>query len=162
MARGRPRKNVVENNTEVDMTALMERPVKEVQALDLPIDEMPLETMADYKAYNRKARELNKKARELRYPVKPAPLSLHPKQRVVFARKDQPNNPLPVYLSTDMIEYRETLYPGKVYDLPVAVLKFLAEKGTPVWNWFENADGSKETRVTHLDPRFALRTVYED
>ena len=128
----------------------------------LSIEEMPLDTYADYKAYNREARKLNKKLRICRYPIKQCPIELHPTERVVFGRVDQPSNYAPVYLSNDEIEFKQKLYPGKTYDLPRCVVDFLAEKGTPVWKWFDNADGSKETRVSHKEPRFALRTVYQD
>ena len=141
---------------------ITETPKKVEEPKEVDIHDMPLETLADYKAYNKKARELNKKARELLYPTKQAPLDLHPKQRVVFRRKDQPHNPLPVYLSTDLLEFRETLIPGKSYDLPNTVLKFLSEKGTPIFEWYDLPDGSRETREVKKDPRFAITTVYED
>lgn len=161
MPRGRPRKVqkteavAVEDEPEIELE-------NERETSKMSLEDMPLDTLADYKAYNKKVREMNKKLRQSAYAIKRAPLHLHPKQRVVFQRKDQPKNPLPVYLSTDLIEYRNTLIPGKVYDLPVSVLKYLGERGTPVFEWFENADGSKETRQTHIDPRFAFRTVYEE
>lgn len=129
---------------------------------DVNIDDMPLENIDDYRAYNKRARELNKKAKKCIYPVKQCPLELHPKERVVFGRVDQPDNALPVYISNEMIEYKETLYPGKTYDLPRMVVEYLSKKGTPVWKWFDNPDGSKETRVSHMKPRFTLRTIYQD
>jgi hypothetical protein len=128
----------------------------------LPIEDMPLTTLEEYKAYNAEARKLNKKLKICRYPIKQCPIDLHPKERIIFGRVDQPSNYAPVYLSNDDIEFRQKLYPGKTYDLPRCVIDFLAEKGTPVWKWFDNADGSKETRVSHKVPRFALRTVYQD
>jgi len=126
----------------------------------LAIDEMPLNSLEDYQAYNVEARKLNKKLKICRYPLKQCPIELHPKQRVVFGRVDQPSNFAPVYLSNSDIEFRQKLYPGKQYDLPLCVIDFLAEKGTPVWKWFDNPDGSKETRISHKEPRFALRTLY--
>jgi hypothetical protein len=126
------------------------------------IEDMPLNSLADYMAYNARAREMNKKLKIRRYAIKPCPIELHPKERIIFARKDQPLNPLPVYLSDDMIDFKETLVPGKTYDLPVYVLDYLASKGTPIWKWFENPDGSKETRIAAYDPRFSLRTVRDN
>lgn len=128
----------------------------------LPIEEMPLDTYEDYRAYNNEARILNKKLRVLRYPIKQCPIELHPMERVVFQRNDQPSNPLPVHLSNHLIHFDQTLIPGQTYDLPKCVIKHLGEKGNPIWNWFTNADGSRETRISHKDPRFSLRTVYEE
>lgn len=128
----------------------------------VPIEEMPLNSIRDYRLYNEEARKLNKKLKVCRYPIKQCPVELHPKQRVQFGRMDQPTNPLPVYLSNHLIHYDEKLIPGKIYDLPECVVDHLAKKGTPVWQWFTNPDGSKETRVASKTPRFSLRTVYED
>lgn len=125
------------------------------------IDDMPLNTLADYMRYNAEARKINHKLRLNRYPVKQCPVELHPTDRVEFGRNDQPNNELPVYLSNDMIEFKMTLKPGKTYDLPRCVVDHIASKGLPIWKWFNNADGSKETRIASMTPRFALRTIRE-
>ena len=130
--------------------------------IEVDIEDMPLNCLSDYMAYNAKARALNKKLRVCRYPIKQCPIELHPKERVIFNRNDQPTNKLPVYLLNDIIEFKMTLEPGKEYELPRCVVQHLAEKGTPVWKWFNNPDGSKETRISHTDPRFALRTMYRD
>ena len=124
------------------------------------IEDMPLETLRDYRLYNEKARTLNKKLKECRYPIKPCPVELHPKQTIVFRRNDQPNNPLDVYISNDIIEFKEKLIPGKTYELPEYVVHYLAEKGTPVWQWVDLPNGERETRVSHKKPRFSLHTVY--
>ena len=126
------------------------------------IDDMPLTTYEEYKAYNAAARKENKRLRVCRYPCKPAPVELHPKERIVFGRVDQPLNALPVFLSNHLIHFEQTLYPGKTYDLPRVVINYLAEKGVPHWKWYENADGSSETRISHREPRFSLRTTYAE
>lgn len=126
------------------------------------LSDLPLETFEDYMEYNRKARQLNKKLGLCRYPIKQCPEELHPKERVIFNRRDQPSNPQPVYLSNEMIEFKKTLIPGKTYDLPRCVVDYLQSKGTSVWKWYTNPDGSKETRISHHEPRFSLRTVYSD
>lgn len=126
----------------------------------VPIEQMPLETMRDYINYNKEARRLNKMLRICRYPIKPCPVELHPKERIVFGRNDQPTNSLSVYKSDDMIDFKMTLEPGKEYELPVYIVDYLSKKGSPIWKWQTHADGSKETYVSHYTPRFALRTVY--
>ena len=134
---------------------------------DVDIEDMPLVTLTDYVRYNRKAREINKRLKVLRYPVKVPPTELHPHERVVFTRNDQPSNPLPVFLSNELIHYDRTklkdqLVPGKTYDLPRVVIEHLSKCATPIWKWFDNPDGSKETRKAGVTPRFALRTIYAD
>ena len=129
---------------------------------ETPVEDLPLESIRDYRIYNEKARAMNKKLKLCRYPIKQCPVELHPKQRIVFGRNDQPSNPLPVFLSNHLIHYDETLIPGKTYDLPECIINHLASKGTPVWKWFDNADGSKETRISHKEPRFQLRTIYSE
>lgn len=159
MPAGRPKKIEKE---EADMNLLSQ--VKQSNAeekKELAMEDMPLNSLADYLNYNKRAREINKRLRVLRHPIKQCPIELHPKQRVAFNRKDQPRNPLPVLLSNEMIEYKETLVPGKIYDLPLCVIDYLSQKGTAVWEWFDNPDGSRETRKAGMDPRFALRTVYQ-
>jgi len=126
------------------------------------IEQMPLTTYEEYREYNKAARKENKRLGMCRYPCKQCPVELHPKERVVFGRRDQPTNPLPVFLSNHLIHYEETLQPGKTYDLPRVVINYLAEKGTPIWKSHTNPDGSVDTRIDHYDPRFSLRTVYEE
>lgn len=127
-----------------------------------PILAMPLTTFREYMAYNEAARKANKKFKYCRYPIKPCPEELHPKQRVIFSRNDQPTNPQPVYLRNHMIDFKKTLIPGKAYDLPHCVIEHLSNRGTSRWKWFDNPDGSRETRVYAYDPRFSLRTVFKD
>lgn len=126
----------------------------------IAIDEMPLETIRDYRLYNERARKENKKLRICRYPIKPCPVELHPKQRVIFRRNDQPTNALPVFLSNALIHYDEMLYPGETYDLPECIVAYLSDKANPVWGWVDLADGSRETRIVNKLPRFSLTPVY--
>lgn len=130
---------------------------------NVPKDEilsMELNTLEDYISHNQKARVANKKLGMCRYKMRQCPEELHPTQRVRFNRNDQPGNPLPVYISNDMIEFKKTLIPGKEYDLPECVIDHLSEKGVPVWKWVDNPDGSKETQIASKNPRFSLRTVF--
>ena len=146
----------------LEQPAKIDEIIKEAPKEEVPIEKMPLTSLSEYIRYNREARKLNKKLGICRYPCLPCPLELHPKETIVFNRKDQPTNPLPVMLSNDMIDFKMTLIPGKTYELPRCVIAYLSKKGTPNWQWYDNADGSRETRVSSMDPRFALRTIYED
>lgn len=129
---------------------------------NIAIEDMPLNTLRDYRLYNEAARRENKKLKLSRHKIKPCPIELHPKQRIVFNRNDQPTNPCSVYLSNDLIHFEKKLVPGQTYDLPQCVISYLAEKGTPVWGWVELPNGEKETRMISKTPRFALRTIYEE
>jgi len=126
------------------------------------IDDMPLESLRDYRKYNEAARKLNKKFRECRYPIKQCPVELHPKQKVVVHNNQQPNNPVKCFLSNELIHFDEMLYPGKEYELPECVIHHLGNLGNPVWKWKTLADGSKETFYDHKTPRFSIRTVFSE
>lgn len=151
--------SIPENNDEV-----MERSLKQAEAIkkeELPLDEMPLDTLRDYRLYNEAACKMNKKLRSNRYPLKQCPTELHPKQRVKFGNNDQSVHPVKVMVSDHRIHFDESLTPGKIYDLPECIVHYLSEKGYPVWGWVTLPDGSKETRKINTKPRFSLTTVYQ-
>jgi hypothetical protein len=133
-----------------------------VKKEETAIDDMPLTSLREYRLYNEAARRENKKLKLNRYKIKPCPEELHPKQRVVFNRNDQPTNPCPVYVSNDLIHYEKKLIPGQTYDLPQCIISYLSEKGSPVWGWVDLPNGERETRMVSKTPRFALRTIYEE
>jgi len=149
----------VANRVEGDV---MESSLKVAEEEKLPIENMPLNTIRDYRLYNEEARKLNKKLRMCRYPIKQCPVELHPKQRIKFGNNDKSMNPVPVFLSNHLIHYDEKFIPGKVYDVPECVVHYLSEKGYPVWGWVTLKDGSRETRETAKAPRFSLTTVYQE
>src|SRR3972149_5368911 len=109
-------------------TEIMDKAISEAKQ---SIDEMPLESIRDYRLYNEEAARLNKKLKLCRYPYKQCPIELHPTTRVVFGRVDQPGNPLKVYVSNNFIPFDQTLVPGQTYDLPQCIISYLSEKGTP-------------------------------
>lgn len=126
----------------------------------IALEDMPLNTIRDYRLYNEQARAINKKRKQCIHPIKQCPEELHPKQRVVVHNNQQPNNPVPVFLSNEQIHFDKKLTPGKEYDLPECVIHHLASLGNPVWKWRNKPDGSKETYYDHKTPRFSIRTVY--
>lgn len=140
----------------------LQKTLNQVIADKFPIEEMPLTTFKEYKAYNEEARKANFKLKIYRYPIKQCPAELHPKQRIKFGRIDQPTNALKVHLSNHLIHFDDILIPGKEYDLPECVLHHLEKRGYPVWEWITKPDGSRETKITHTTPRFSLRTVYQE
>ena len=133
----------------------------------IPLDEMPLNTLRDYRLYNQEVRRLNKLAKrndksikEGLYQIRQCPEELHPKQRVTVQNIHQPNNPVAVHLSNELIHFDKKLNPGVEYDLPECVIFHLSSLGNPVWKWRNKANGSKETYYDHKTPRFSVRTVY--
>lgn len=140
----------------------IEKVMEDAENAPLPPDEMPLETLKDYIAYNEAARKANKRLRRCEYPAKPAPLELHPHQRVIvrWSNKTRAGNPIPIKLSDSLIDFDKTLDPGKEYDLPVCVVSHLEGKGTDVYEWVDKADGSSETAVVDKLPRYSVQTVH--
>lgn len=145
---------------EEEQTTLLSEVKESKKAAEVPIDEMPLTNLGEYMRYNRAARAENKRLRIARYPIKQCPVELHPTDRVIFERVDQPGNPLPVFLSNDMIHFEKTLQPGQTYDLPRCIIQYLAEKGTPIYEKKTKADGTVEVIKKGKNPRFSLRLVY--
>lgn len=147
------------------MAKKLENTIDEVLAVatseKLPIDEMPLETLRDYRLYNEAARKENHKLKICRYQIKPCPVDLHPKQKVIFRSNDQPTNPQKVFLSNDKIHYDETLIPGQTYELPEIIVHHLSNCENPQWGWVDGKDGAKETFIKNKVPRFSLTPVYE-
>ncbi len=141
---------------------VLESSLKTAEENKVAIEDMPLNTIRDYRLYNEEARKLNKRLKMCRYPIKQCPVELHPKQRVKVDTTDGTRNPIPVFLSNHLIHFDEKLTPGKVYDLPECIISYLSEKGNPIWNWVTLPDGSKETRQTDKKPRFSLTTVYQE
>lgn len=141
---------------------IMESSLKQAVEQRLEIEDMPLETLRDYRLYNEEARKINKRLKLLRYPIKQCPVELHPKQRIKFGNNDKSMNPVAVMLSNHLIHFDEKLVPGQTYDLPECIVHYLAEKGYPVWGWVTLKDGSRETRELTKVPRFSISTVYRE
>ncbi len=139
--------------------SILETSLAKAEEVKLAIEDMPLETLRDYRLYNEEARKLNKKLRICRYPIKQCPIDLHPKQRISFSHNNKSANPLPVFLSNHLVHYDELWTPGKEYDVPECVVHHVSEKANPIWGWVTLPDGSKETQVLRKDYRFSIRTI---
>ena len=141
---------------------VMEDSLKQVESEHVSIEDMPLNSLRDYRLYNEEARKLNKKLKICRYPIKQCPIELHPKQRIKFGNNDKSTHPVAVLLSNHLIHFDEKLTPGKIYDLPECVVHYLAEKGYPIWDWVTLKDGSRETRRVNKTPRFSVSQVFQE
>ena len=140
----------------------MEQSLELAKQEKLPIEEMPLTSIREYRLYNEEARKLNKKLRICRYPIKQCPVDLHPKQRIKFGNNDQSINPVKVFVSDHLIHFDETLLPGNVYDLPEYIVHYLSEKGYPVWERQTSRDGSVDTVCVGKKQRFSLTTIWKE
>lgn len=154
MARPKLNKETLEENV---MQESLTKAVEE----KLPIEDMPLNSIREYRLYNEEARKQNKKLRMCRYPIKQCPVELHPKSRIKIDTVNGSRNPIPVFVSNHLIHFDEKLIPGKTYDLPDCIISYLSDKGNPIWGWVTLSDGSKETRQIDKTPRFSLTNVYE-
>lgn len=153
----RPKREV---ETSIDLLSTIQQRAENEGKPETAIEDLPLNTLGDYLHYNERARAINKKLKVARHKIKQCPVELHPKQRVIITRNNGQKNPIPVFLSDERIEYKESLIPGKTYDLPLCVIDHLAERGVDNFGWVENADGSTETKKVSSDPRFSIRTIY--
>ena len=146
------------------MTAVMEKPIDEILAKaipeKLPIEDMPLNNIRDYRLYNEEARRLNKKLKVLRYPIKQCPEELHPKQKAIFSRNDGSANPIPCHLSNEHIHYHKTFELGQVYEVPECVIHQINEKGYNHYKKIVEASGKTKTVFSHKEPRFSVRTIF--
>ncbi len=106
---------------------------------------MALLTMEDYDKFNNWAR---KQGRPVRVPDENSPV--HKKVRVKFQRFDQPENVLKSRLRTREIDWKGQLKPGKVYDLPLPVVRFLNRLSTPIFEEQPIEPGSKRTETKQV------------
>jgi hypothetical protein len=142
---------------------VLQNTVETVLSEKTAIEDMPLETLRDYRLYNEEARKANKKLRILRYPIKQCPVELHPHTRVKVARNDGTTNDIPVFLSNDKIHFEKTIKHNEILDLPDCVVSYLSDKGTSVWGWVDlDKNGSRETRIVGKKNRFSITTVYAE
>ena len=141
--------------------------VKE-QEKSFDFDTFELNTLEDYATWNleahrafREAKKLNPKANPP-IPVKVPPASFHKEIRVKFQRFDQPENVLKVCVRNKDIHWQGQLIPGRVYDLPLPVVRFLNRLATPIFAEVKVEDGGDtktETRQVGERNRFSCHLM---
>ena len=95
-------------------------------------------------------------------PVRVPDESFHKKIKVKFQRFDQPENLLKVRCRTGEIDWQGQLKPGKTYDLPLPVVKFLNNLCTPIFAECKVDDGGEtktETRQVGERNRFSCHLL---
>lgn len=128
-----------------------------VQVKDMDIDPETYEfkTIEDFRVFNRWARK-NK------IPVKVPSGDFYPKVKIKFQRFDQPENVLKARVRNKDIDWSGQLIPGKTYDLPKPVIKFLNNLSEPIFKEVAVNDGGStthETRQVGEKSRFSCQVV---
>ena len=138
-------------------------PSKE-EIVPFDFDTFKFEKVEDFDVYNAHVRKHNRMCLHERnkMKVKVPDESFHKKVTVKFQRFDQPQNILKVCIRNKDIEWRGQLKPGRKYDLPIPVVKFLNNLAVPIFAEVKVQDGGDtitETRQVGEDPRFSCQVV---
>lgn len=121
---------------------------------DIDPETFEFKTLEDFAIFNRWARK-NK------VPVRVPTEEFYPKVKVKFQRFDQPENVLKARVRNREIDWQGQLIPGKVYDLPKPVVRFLNRLAEPIFQEVTCTDGSalKETKQVGEKSRFSCQVV---
>lgn len=127
-------------------------------------DNFKFETIEDFDVYNTQVRKYNRLCTHERnkMKIKVPDESFHKKVKIKFQRFDQPQNVLKVRMRTKEIDWTGQLKPGRTYDLPIPVVKFLNKLATPIFAEVKVQDGGDtitETKQVGEDPRFSCQVV---
>jgi len=128
---------------------------KEIETL-AEFMQFKIESLDDFEIYNRAARLFKR-------PVKSPSEEYHEKMTVKFQRYDQPENVLKTRVRNKDIDWTGALKPGKTYDLPIPVVKFLNSLATPIYEEVDVKDGGeviRETQQVGERPRFSCMPVF--
>lgn len=141
---------------------------EELNPEDFDFDTFELNTLEDYKTYNKYAHAAFREAKKNNpkcdppFPVKVPPESFHKKVKVKFQRFDQPENVLKVRVRTNEIDWTGQIRPAGVYELPLPVVKFLNKLAVPIFAEVKVDDGGEtksETKQVGEKNRFSCALV---
>ena len=125
-------------------------------------------TLEDFEVYNRYAHKAFREAKTRNpkcdppFPVRVPDESFHKKIKIKFQRFDQPENILKVCLRSKELFWKGQLKPGRVYDLPLPVVRFLNRLATPIFSEVKVEDGGDiltETRQVGERNRFSCHLM---
>lgn len=114
-----------------------------------------IKTLDDFKIYNKWARKQG-------YPVKVPTEEYYKKVKVKFQRFDQPENILKARVRNKDIDWTGQLKPGKTYDLPTPVVKFLNGLAEPIFKEVKSTEDGEtliETKQVGEKSRFSCQVV---
>jgi hypothetical protein len=122
---------------------------------EIALEDMPLNTIEDYHAYNKEAKKRKK-------PVKFIPLSLFPHRKVRFVRMDgQSGNSCHVKFvsGAHYINFDMELQDSVEYELPEPVIEYLNSRKTPKYKQQKFPDGTSTVVWSHDKHRFACQMI---
>ena len=122
---------------------------------DINPETYEFKTMEDYDRFNRWARKNG-------IPVRVPTEDFYKKVRVKFQRFDQPENVLKARLRTREIDWSGQLIPGKTYDLPKPVIKWLNKISEPIYAEVRVNDGTDtktETKQVSERSKFSCQVL---
>lgn len=127
-------------------------------------DTFEFKTLEDFEIYNRHVRAFNRTVDkpQNRMRIKVPDESFHKKVKVKFQRFDQPENVLKARCRNKHIDWRGQLKPGRIYDLPLPVVKFLNNLAVPIFAEVKVEDGGDtktETRQVGERNRFSCQQL---
>lgn len=142
----------------------------EIEDVEAPFDfdTFQCNTLEDIQKWNLHAHKAFRAAKQRNpkcdppIPCKVADESFHKKLKVKFQRFDQPENVLKVCMRTRDIDWKGQLKPGRVYDLPLPVIRFLNNLAVPIFAEVKVEDGGEtrsETRQVGERNRFSCHLM---
>lgn len=127
-------------------------------------DTFQFKAIEDFDVYNAHVRKHNRICLHERnkMKIKVPDESFHKKVTVKFQRFDQPQNVLKTRIRTKDIDWKGQLKPGRTYELPIPVVKFLNKLSVPIFAEVKTVDGGEtitETKQVGEDPRFSCQVI---
>jgi len=131
-------------------------------------DTFEIKTIEDFGIWNLHARKAFREAKKRNprcdppIPVRVPDESFHKKMKVKFQRFDQPENILKVSVRTKEIDWKGQLKPGRSYDLPLPVIRFLNNLAVPIFAEVKvesNGETVTETRQVGERNRFSCHPM---
>jgi len=160
------KKSQKEKDAELMEAAVMKGAVVQTEEpkKEFDFDTFIFENVADFDVYNAHVRKHNRLCIHERnkMKIKVPDETFHRKVKVKFQRFDQPQNVLKVRVRNKDIDWKGQLKPGRTYDLPIPVVKFLNKLAVPVFAEVKVTDGGDtltETRQVSEDPRFSCQVI---
>lgn len=68
-----------------------------------------------------------------------------PLVKVKFQRNDQPDNPMTIKLRNHLIDWEDTLHPGREYELPQPVIDFINSRKEPKYAEMQDPKNPRQT-----------------
>jgi len=122
---------------------------------DIDPETFEFTTIKDFEIFNKWAR---KNGHAIRVPTE----DFYKKVKVKFQRFDQPDNVLKARVRNKDIDWSGQLIPGKIYELPTPVVKFLNGIVEPIYGEVKVSDGSDtkvETQQIGEKARFSCQVM---